>query len=170
MRRRGLRGAAMVEALSLLTLFVLLCILIMYAFELYGHVLNAKSEARSSAWAHALNSCKGNAGTATTATDADGATLDDVLDDDHASGTAEDMPMEGEQLLGDSAGHVTINDSWGVARASAKRTVLRTLPGAPSHDIHASFEVQCDEEPKGASPADLLSFLWNLPSTLNLSK
>jgi hypothetical protein len=164
MRRSTQRGAALTEAVAVVTLFVLLWAGLMFVFQLYAAKTATRGDARAAVWTHALGSCQGDA--AQTSTD-EGADLGEVLADDEA-GEDTGIPAEGEPLL-DQAGQVgelELGESWGVATASAERDGPRVL-SLSADKLTSSMRVQCDEVPRGADPLSVLGFLWDLRNTVN---
>jgi hypothetical protein len=172
------RGAAMVEAVVAIPLFLVLFAAAIFVLRLYGHKANSRAEARYAVWAYALNSCEEGQYTTSASTSASGddpPTLDAVQNEESYPETGE-LPQEGDDLIAnandDPNTDLEIGDDWGVARASVSRGPVIAPPplvGMGRDSVTTTMEVQCDEKPRGASPGDVLSFVWNLPSTVNLS-
>lgn len=174
----------MTEAIVVIPLFLLLLGLSIFAARLYGNTAQARHDARHAAWTYALQSCEGDAPAGVVGEEVTDPTLDLVENDPSLPPDAERIPPEGEELLDDarrSDSGLELGESWGVARATIDRGEVqaRVLPmfRDPHHPnepvettfaTRASFEVQCDEKPRGARPLDVLRFIWSLPETLNL--
>jgi hypothetical protein len=158
------RGAALVETLIVAPLLVLSRCALSVASDMYGRKLATRGEARALAWEHALSSCEG--GSASTA-DAEGTNLDAVVADrESVEGAA--LTDEGRELADNArgTGDLELGDSWGVAEASQSSDPWRSYPPFARERVASTFEVQCDEKPRGADPVSVLSFLWDLRNTV----
>jgi hypothetical protein len=169
----------MTEAAVTIPFFLLLFASLVFVHKLYAVKGATRGQARSAMWAYALNACEDGKYTSKLASKADSGdqpTLDAMKDEgDLAAGTG-NLPPNGEKLLkqanSDPNTQLEVGDEWGVARGIAQADpVIGTGPlhSLATDKIVTKMEVQCDEKRRGASPADVLSFLWKLPETLNLA-
>ncbi len=169
----------MTEAAASIPLFLILFAALVFVLRLYAFKAQSRADARYAAWAWALNSCEEGPYTSSDATSQAGddpATLDAVKNEDSYP-QGDQMSPEGDDLIAkanqDPSTDLEIGDDWGVARASVTRGPVIAPPPlsfAGKRQMTTTMEVQCDEKPRGASPADVLSFVWHLPETLALGK
>lgn len=169
----------MVEAAVVIPVFLILFAAVVFVLRLYAHKAESRAEARHQVWSYALNACEQGpytSSSATTAAGDDPPTLDAVQDEESYPSTGE-LPSEGEDLVAnanaDPNTDLEIGDDWGVARASVSRGPVIAPPPldiASRDQVTTTMEVQCDEKPRGASPGDVLSFVWHLPETLALTE
>ena len=177
--RRLARGAAMTEAAVAIPFFLILFAALVFVHKLYAVKENTRTEARQAMWAYALNACEPGKYTSKQASKTDSGdqpTLDAMNDDGELPKGSGELPPNGEKLLkqanSDPNTQLEVGDDWGVSRGVV--TAEPVVGTGPLHSmstgkIITKMEVQCDEKPRGASPADVLSFLWKLPETLNLA-
>jgi hypothetical protein len=177
--RRRERGAALTEAAVVIPVFLILFASLVFVHKLYSVKGATRNQARHAMWAYALNACEDGKYTSKLASKADSGdqpTLDAMKNDGNLPKGTGNLPPEGEKLLNqansDPGTDLEVGDEWGVSRTVVSaQPVMGTGPlGKMSSDkIVTKMEVQCDEKARGASPADVLAFLWKLPETLNLA-
>lgn len=181
MRQRRLRrGAAMTEAAVAIPVFLLLFAAVVFLYRVYSLKGNARMEARAAMWAYALNACEDGKYTSSAAQKVDthdGPTADSVKDDPAFPKNTGELGSDGEDLIekaeADPSTDLAMGSDWGVARATVSKGPLAAPPpfqASSGQKLTVTMEVQCDEKPRGASPADVLSFIWSLPDTLQLGK
>lgn len=164
------RGAAMTEAVVCVSLFAVLWAGLEFVFQVLHRKESAKAEARSQVWVYALDSC--NEGTTETS---EGESLPGVLADQEAAGEVEALPADSDVLI-DNASQIDaleFGESWGVASVTVERPAIVApafVPNLSSAANSTTMRVQCDEQPRGTSPAAVLGFLWDLRDTLNLTQ
>jgi hypothetical protein len=176
--RRRSRGAAMTEAAVSIPVFLMLFASLIFLSKLYAMKGSARMEARSAMWAWALNGCQEGKYTSAAAktVETDGPSPQSVADDpEYPTGGAE-LGSEGQDLVekaeADPKTDLALGSEWGVARAVVNKGAVAAPPPFQEwakKDVVVSMEVQCDEKPRGANPGDVLSFIWSLPETLNLT-
>jgi hypothetical protein len=178
--RRRSRGAAMTEAAVSIPVFLLLFAALIFLGKLYAMKGTARMEARSAMWSWALAGCQEgkytNAAAETVETH-DGPSPESVQNDPAYPGGGAELGTEGDDLVkkaeADPKTELALGNEWGVARAVVNKGAVAAPPPFQEwakKDVVVSMEVQCDEKPRGASPSDVLSFIWSLPETLQLTK
>lgn len=177
--RRRSRGAAMTEAAATIPAFLMLFAALVFLSKLYALKGTARMEARAAMWAYALNGCEEGkytrAGASKVTTD-DAPTADSVKNDPAYPSQGGELGTDGEDLIekaeADPKTDLAMGKDWGVARATVNKGAVSAPPPFQQwtkKDVTVTMEVQCDEKPRGASPGDVLSFIWSLPETLNLA-
>jgi Flp pilus assembly protein TadG len=151
-RRRHTRGAALVEAVVVLPVFVALLAALFYVTELYLHKLGAFHEARQSAWSHALGGC--HAPTRSARTQLRGHAMASL----GARGVT--LPSESGGLAA-AAGGADVAGAINASTATASRRLredrlLGLLPTAVSADT----ELPCNERPRSGNLAGALEYGW----------
>jgi hypothetical protein len=157
----------MTEALAVIPVFLILFGAIVFVHRLYSLKGASRAEARNAVWAFALNSCESGRYTTNAAERAE-------------SGDAPvlaEVDPDAQQLIEDAnddpKSDLETSDAWGTAHASVGHGPLvapAPLSALGRERVTATMSVQCDEKPRGASAADVLSFLWHLPETLALGQ
>jgi hypothetical protein len=165
LRRRGKRGAALVEAVVVIPFFIIIFASILFVGNLYKEKMRVMRLTKESAWAYAMENC-GNAG--------DGMTTTGIPRSEDAPGGgpgASEPADTGDANLGDSekaGGDMAglASKDYGSSQAQMKSSVTADgYIGGLTKDVTSHTRVMCNEAPYNG---DLIGFLkagWQAIST-----
>jgi hypothetical protein len=140
--RAARRGAAMVEALIAIPVFIIIFTSMVYIVRLYGAKQRTLREAKQTAWTSAMR-CGGGGG--------------DPLASISSDGKDRAEPYKG------APGGPTLSTSAGVTSASSSATASESSALASfSHSVTTTTTVMCNEVGRDGDLQGVLGFAWDL--------
>lgn len=166
-KRKSQRGAAMPEAIVVMTVMLVFLGMIMWAYKAWGTKIDQSAQTRSDVLFYASHSCE----VAPPAADpAQASTLGG--ESDVPSATGDVSPDTADALAGklpaDKAGTAGLARSWNMASMTREQVVdgsaiVNLKKVALTTNVKTESWVACNEKNYGGDWDDLAQFVWDLP-------
>lgn len=155
-RRRGERGAALVEAVVIIPFFIIIFASMIFVGQLYGEKQRTIREAKQNAWVYAMGNCQGSMDDVSSETD--GSPMSQVQNADPNVN-----PDPTQQFSGSDPGMAKLQQDMGTAVATSTGSVTASKGiGGFTNNLSTTTRVQCNEPPIDGNLFGVFKFAWNL--------
>ena len=155
-RRKGQRGAALVEAVVVIPFFIIIFASMIFIGQLYGEKQRTMREAKQNVWVYAMSNCEGSMSNVSSESDGDPASQMNSQDPNVNTNPT-------QQFSGSSAGMAKLDQDMGTASSTVTGAVTASKGiGGFTNKLSTTTRMQCNEAPIDGDLFGVFKFAWNL--------